>query len=58
MVRGRIEHELLDRAEREPAGVAIVDGGDVTYAALARRAGGVARALLREGVRPGTASPS
>lgn len=52
-MRGRIEHELLDRAEREPFSVAIVDGRDVAYPALAARAGGVARALLRAGVRPG-----
>lgn len=50
---GRIEHELLQRAEREPERVAVVDDGDVTYASLARRAGGIAVALRAAGVAPG-----
>ncbi len=50
---GRIEHELIERAEREPRAIALVDGVELGYAGLALRAGGVAAALIREGVRPG-----
>ncbi len=49
----RIEHELLRRAEDEPSAIAIVDGGDFSYATVARRAGGVAHALRAAGVPPG-----
>lgn len=49
----RIEHELLERADREPERVAIIDGGPTSYAELARRAGGVAAKLRTLGVRPG-----
>ncbi|HEY8428047.1 MAG TPA: AMP-binding protein [Sandaracinaceae bacterium] len=52
-MRGRIEHELLRRAELEPSSVAIVDGASYTYAELARRAGGIAAALRSAGVAPG-----
>lgn len=50
----RIEHELLERAEQTPERVAIIDAGEpVSYAELARRAGGFAAKLLELGVEPG-----
>lgn len=50
---GRIEHELIERAEREPRRNAVADDVELSYADLAQRAGGVAAALRREGVKPG-----
>lgn len=49
----RIEHALLEQADRAPARIAIEDQGSTTYAELARRAGGIAAKLLSVGVRPG-----
>lgn len=49
---GRIETALIERAEREPWRIALIDEAEVSYHELLLRAGGVARALAEVGVAP------
>jgi amino acid adenylation domain-containing protein len=49
---GRIETALIERAEREPWRIAIIDGAEVGYYELLLRANGVAAALRSVGVQP------
>lgn len=49
----RIEHTLIDAADRHPDRGAVEGRRNLSYGELARWAAGIARRLIREGVRPG-----